>query len=130
MTEVRPRWRSKKGSPPKDIDEYLAGLPEPYRAALEDLRRNIKAAVPQAIEAISYGLPTFKQNGGLVAFSATESHCSFHLMSPSVMAAHKKQITEFSTTPATIHFQPDRPLPASLVKRLVRARVAENNRKK
>lgn len=130
MTKARPQWRPKKGSPPKDIDEYLAGLPEAHRTALEDLRRKIQAAAPQATEAISYGLPAFKQNGGLVAFSATESHCSFHLMSPSVMAAHKKEFKGYSTTTATIHFQPDRPIPASLVKRLVKARVAENNRKK
>ena len=129
MKDSSPKWRSAKGAPPKDIDEYLAGLPEEHRAALEDLRKKIRAAAPRATEAINYGLPTFKQNGGLVAFSATENHCSLHLMSPAVAKAYQEILRPYSTTTATVHFDTDQPLPAALVTKLVKARIVENEKR-
>jgi uncharacterized protein YdhG (YjbR/CyaY superfamily) len=96
------------------------------RGALENLRKMIKAAVPQATETISYRIPTFKHQGPLVAFSAATKHCAFHLMSPSLMEARKEELKGYDTTTATIRFTPDKPLPAALVKDLVKARIAEN----
>jgi uncharacterized protein YdhG (YjbR/CyaY superfamily) len=113
---------------PTTIDEYLAALSEDKRAALEKLRKTIKAAAPRAEECISYQLAAFRLDGKmLVAFGATASHCAFYPMSSSTVAAHKEELKEYDTSKGTIRFQPDKPLPAALVKRLVKARVAENN---
>jgi len=111
---------------PETIDEYLAGLSADKRAALEKLRRVIKAAAPKAEECISYQIAAFRQNGMLVGFGATEKHCAFYLMSSSTVAAHKDELKDYDTSKGTIRFQPDRPLPAALVRKLVRARLAEN----
>jgi uncharacterized protein YdhG (YjbR/CyaY superfamily) len=109
-----------------DVDAYLATLPADQRAALQKLRAQIRSVVPSAEEVISYRIPTFRHHGGLVAFHAASNHCSLHLMSPAVMEAHRNELRGFNTTKATIHFAPDRPIPAALVRKLVRARVAEN----
>ena len=110
----------------KTIDEYLAALSDCQRAALEKLRKTIRAAVPQAEECISYQLPAFRQNGMLVAFGATAHHCAFYPMSSTTVEAHKDELKEFDTSKATIRFQPDKPLPVALVRKLVKARLAEN----
>ena len=109
-----------------DVDAYLASVPDKARATLEKLRSTIRAAAPGAEEVISYRVPTFKLRGPLVAFSAHDNHCSLHLMSPPLMAAIKDDLRGYDTTKATIHFMPARPLPAALVKKLVEARIAEN----
>jgi uncharacterized protein YdhG (YjbR/CyaY superfamily) len=115
-------------SPPrKDVDAYLASAPEDARSALEKLRAQIRAAAPQAGEIISYQIPTFTDHGPLVAFHAAKNHCSLHLMSPAVAAAHKDDLKAYKTTAATVRFTPDKPLPDALVKKLVRARIAENH---
>ena len=111
---------------PKNIDEYLAALSGDKRAALQRLRKTIRAAAPKAEECISYQLAAFRQNGMLVAFGATENHCSFYLMSSSTVAAHKEELKGYDTSKGTIRFQPDKPLPAALVRKLVKARIAEN----
>jgi len=116
-------------SPPKDVDAYLTGLPKEQRDALEKLRKIIQAAAPKAEEVISYQIPYFKYHGPLVAFRAARNHCSFHVMSFAVMDAHKAELKGYDTAPATIHFPSDKPLPAALVKKLVRARIAENEKK-
>jgi uncharacterized protein YdhG (YjbR/CyaY superfamily) len=110
----------------KTIDEYLAALSEDQRAALEKLRRTIRAAAPKAEECISYSLPAFRQSGMLVAFGATASHCAFYLMSSSTVEAHKDELKGYDTSKGTIRFQSDNPLPAALVRKLVKARIAEN----
>lgn len=108
------------------IDEYLARLkPEP-RAALERLRSLIKSAAPKAEECVSYGLPAFRQDGPLVAFGATPKHCAFYPMSDSVVGSLASELREFDTSKGTIRFQPDHPLPADLVKKIVRARIKQN----
>ena len=113
-------------SPPKNVDDYLASVPEEARAALEQLRETIQAAAPEATETISYQIPTFKQQGGLVAFSAHTNHYSLHLMSPACMEAHKEELKAYDTTKATIRFPFDEPLPTALVETLVKARIKEN----
>jgi len=108
------------------IDEYLAALSEDKRAALEKLRKTIRAAAPHAEECISYRLPAFRQNGMLVAFGATANHCAFYPMSATAVEAHKRELEGYDTSKGTIRFQPDRPLPAALVRKIVKARIAEN----
>lgn len=113
---------------PASIDEYLATVSEDKRAVLEKLRRTIKAAAPKAEECISYRLPAFRLNGKmLVAFGATARHCSFYPMSATTIAAHQEDLNEYDTSKGTIRFQPDKPMPAALVRKLVKARIAENN---
>ena len=113
-------------SKPRTIDEYLAGLSDDKRSALQNLRTVIKKVVPQAEECISYQLCAFRQNGMLVAFGAADKHCAFYLLSGSTVDAHKDELKDYDTSKGTIRFQPDNPLPASLVRKLVKARLAEN----
>jgi|SRR5579872_3928862 len=121
----------KKSVVPKNIDEYLAGVPEPARSTLESVRAAIRAAVPaEATEAITYRIPTFKYKGGLVAFAAFSKHCSLFPMSLAVMEMFKSELKKFHTFNGTIHFPLDKPLPAALVKKIVKARIAEKERKK
>ncbi|MHB8815539.1 MAG: iron chaperone, partial [Steroidobacteraceae bacterium] len=108
------------------IDRYLARLPEPTRAALEKLREAIRAAAPTATETISYQLAAFKQEGMLVAFGAAASHCGFYVMSGTVLEGFRDELAEYKTSKGTIRFTPARPLPSALVKRIVAARIAEN----
>src|SRR3954468_2819214 len=113
---------------PKTIDEYLGALSEDMRAALAKLRKSIKAAAPQAEECISYGLAAFRLNGKpLVAFGATANHCAFYPMSSATVAAHQEELAAYDTSKGTIRFPADRPLPAALVRKLVKARIAEND---
>ena len=111
----------------KTIDEYLAALNDDQRATLEKLRKTIRAAAPEAEECISYQLAAFRQNGMLVAFGATANHCAFYLMSSSTVEAHKDELKGYDTSKGTIRFQSDKPLPAALVRKLVKARIAENS---
>jgi len=111
---------------PTTIDEYLAAVSDEQRVALEKLRRTIRAAAPKAEECISYQLAAFRLNGKpLVAFGATRSHCAFYPMSGSTVAAHKRDLEGYETSKGTIRFQPSKPLPATLVRKLVKARLAE-----
>jgi uncharacterized protein YdhG (YjbR/CyaY superfamily) len=118
----------KKKTSAKDIDEYLSSVPEEARGALKRLRKTIKAAAPRATEVISYQIAAFKLDGLLVGFAAHPNHCSFYLMSPGLATELKGELRSFEVSGATIHFQPNRPLPASLVKKLVKARIAENQK--
>jgi uncharacterized protein YdhG (YjbR/CyaY superfamily) len=111
---------------PTTIDQYLAALSDDKRAALEKLRKIIRAAAPKAEECISYQLAAFRQDGMLVAFGATANHCAFYLMSSSTLEAHKDEIKDYDISKGTIRFQPDKPLPVALVRKLVKARLAEN----
>ena len=113
-------------SKPATIDEYLAGVGDDQRAALEKLRKAIRAAAPKAEECISYGLAAFRLNGKpLVGFGATASHCAFYPMSGTSVDAHKSDLKEYHTSKGTIRFAADEPLPAALVRKLVKARIAE-----
>jgi uncharacterized protein YdhG (YjbR/CyaY superfamily) len=111
--------------PAASVDEYLAGVPEGQRAALQRLREQIHAVVPEATEAISYGYPTFKLDGRwLVAFSASKKHCSFYAGAAPVTAL-ASELEGYRLWKGTINFQPDKPIPADLVRRLVEVRLAE-----
>jgi uncharacterized protein YdhG (YjbR/CyaY superfamily) len=111
---------------PETIDEYLATLSDDKRRALEKLRKAIRAAAPQAEECISYQLPAFRQKRLLVAFGATANHCTFYLMSSTTVETHKKDLAKYETSKGTVHFQADEPLPDTLVRKLVKTRLAEN----
>lgn len=122
---------AKGNAAPKSVDEYLAGVPEPARGTLNKIRAVIRSVVPpEATEAISYGMPAFKYKGSLVAFAAFSNHCSLFPMSSSVIEAFKKELEDFHTSKGTIRFPVDKPLSAALVKKLVKARIAENEQKK
>jgi uncharacterized protein YdhG (YjbR/CyaY superfamily) len=120
------RRTSAKGESKADVEAYLASLPEEKRAALQKIRKAIHAAAPRAEEGFSYGLPAFRMGGRpLVCFGASTSHCSFYPMSPAVIRAHAADLTEYETSKGTIRFPPQKPLPATLVRKLVKARIAE-----
>jgi uncharacterized protein YdhG (YjbR/CyaY superfamily) len=113
---------------PTTIDQYLAAVrDDDQRAALQKLRKTIHAAAPKAQEYIGYGLAAFRLDGRpLVALGAAASHCAFYLMSGSTVEAHKDALKSYDTSKGTIRFPADKPLPAALVRKLVKARIAEN----
>jgi uncharacterized protein YdhG (YjbR/CyaY superfamily) len=118
-----------KGAP-KTVDEYLARVPEPARRALNKIRAAIRSAVPpHATETISYRIPAFRYNGVLVWFAAFSNHCSL-FPTAAVIEAFKKELKGFSTSKGTVHFPMDKPLPIALIKKLVKARVAQKESKK
>jgi uncharacterized protein YdhG (YjbR/CyaY superfamily) len=111
-----------------EIDTFLASLPEATREALEGLRRVIASAAPEAVEGIGYGVPAFKYRGRpLVSFGAGKHHCSFYVQSPAVMEAHRDELEAYDSAKGTIRFVPSEPLPAGLVRKLVKARIAETD---
>ena len=110
---------------PTTIDEYLAALSDDKRAALEQLRKAIRAAVPRAQECRSYHLPAFRLDGSvLVWFGVSANHCAFY--PGAVVEAYRDQLEDYDTSKGTIRFQPAHPLPATLVRKLVKARMAKN----
>ncbi len=109
------------------MDDYLASVPPDARAALLKLRKTIQAAAPRATEEISYQVPTFKHHGGLVAYAAFPDHCSFFVMSTELMSAHAAELEGYPVGKGSIRFPADKPLPATLVKKLVKARIVENH---
>ena len=114
---------------PQTIDEYLATLSSDKRAALEKLRRAIKSAAPKAEECISYQMPSFRLNGRmLVSFAAWANHCAFYPGSYP-LEVHQKELKTYDTSKGTLRFPIDRPLPASLVRKLVKARIEQNTAK-
>jgi len=107
------------------VDEYLAKVPTPSRAAFERLRAAIRSAVPRkAVETISYQIPAFRDEVVLVWFAAFANHCSL-FPTASVIAKFKAELKDYSTSKGTIQFPLDQPIPVALVKRIVKARVAE-----
>ena len=122
---------AKDGGAPKNTDEYLAAVPEPARGTLNKIRAAIRAAAPaEATEAIGYGMPTFRYKGALVGFAAFSNHCSFFPMGGSVIETFRSELKAYETSKGTIRFPVDKPLPAALVKKLVKARVAQNESRK
>ena len=123
--------RRRQVSAAKSVEEYLAAVPEPARSTLNKVRAVIRSAVPpETTEAISYRIPTFKYKGPLVGFAAFSNHCSLFPMSGSVVGAFKNELKGFETSKGTIRFPVDKPLPAALVKKLVKARIAEKEHKR
>jgi uncharacterized protein YdhG (YjbR/CyaY superfamily) len=112
---------------PTSVDDYLAALPEEQRAALEELRKTIKAAAPAATESITYQMPTFKDQGRfLVSYAAFKNHCSLFPASKAVMEAHGEALKPYFSGKGTFRFRPDKPIPAALVKKIVKIRIEEN----
>ena len=108
------------------IDATLAALPADQRAALQALRQTIAAAAPEAQETISYGMPAFRYHGrALVSYSAFKAHCSFFPMSAALIESHRDELAGFATAKGTLRFTPEHPLPADLVVRIVRERMAQ-----
>jgi uncharacterized protein YdhG (YjbR/CyaY superfamily) len=121
---------AKAKSAPKTVDEYLSAVPQPARGTLEKMRAAIRSAVPpDAIEAISYGMPAFRNKRVLVWFAAFSDHCSL-FPTAAVIDALKDELKPFSTSKGTIHFPTDKPLPTALIKKIVKARVAQSDTKK
>jgi uncharacterized protein YdhG (YjbR/CyaY superfamily) len=111
----------------KNVDEYLAGTPEPARSTLKHIRALIRSVVPkQTSEVISYGIPMFKYNGMLVGYAAFKHHCSLFPTGSGVLDRFEKELKGYRTSKGTIQFPSDKPLADALVKKIVKARVAEN----
>jgi len=118
-----------KGTPPGNVDEYLARIPEPARVMLRKMRATIRAAVPrEAAETISYGIPAVRYKGILVWFAAFSGHCSL-FPTASVIKRFEKELDGYKTSKGTIHFPLEKPLPVTLIKKLVKARVKEVEKK-
>jgi len=113
----------------EDIDSYIAGFPEDIRERLEQVRATIRKAAPQAEEAIKYAMPTFVLNGNLVHFAAFKNHIGFY-PAPTGMAAFKKDLAPYHTGKGSVQFPLDKPVPLSLITKIVKMRVEENLAKK
>src|SRR5438874_13817834 len=116
---------------PRTIDEYLAGVSADQQIALEKLRKTIHAVAPRVEECISYGIPAFRLNGrSLVFFAAWANHYALYPGSSATLKKFRNELRDFQTSKGTIRFSPGNPLPVPLVRKLVKARIAENNNKK
>jgi uncharacterized protein YdhG (YjbR/CyaY superfamily) len=115
---------------PATVADYLARVPEPARATMKKVRAAIRAAAPAATtEGISWGMPMFKYKGMLLGLAAFSNHCSI-FPGPTVIAALRSELSGFRTSKGTIQFPMDKPLSAALVRKIVKARIAENERRK
>jgi uncharacterized protein YdhG (YjbR/CyaY superfamily) len=114
------------------VDGYFANVPEAARLTLEKVRQRLRAALPrEATEGLSYGMPAFKQDGkALVAYAAFKNHCSLFPMSGAVIATLQDDLKAYATSKGTIQFPIGKPLPATLIKKVVKARLAERAAKK
>lgn len=124
MKRTEAKTSSRRGGPAANVDAYLAGLPEQQRAALEKIRAAIKSAAPKAAEGISWGMPGYKHHGYIGGFAAFKGHLSF--FPGSTLAAFKKDLKGYETTKGSVHFTPEHPLPTALVKKIIKARIKEN----
>ncbi len=124
------RSAAKASGGPKDVDEYLAGVPEPARSTLNKIRAAIRSAAPkEAMETISYKMPAFKYKEVLIWFAGFSDHCSL-FPTAAVIETFKNELKGYTTSKGTVHFATDKPLPAALVKKMVKARVAQIESKK
>lgn len=112
--------------PATAVDEYLAKVPEPARSTLQKVRAAIRSvAPPEATEAIGYGMPTFRYKRPLAGYAAFPDHCSLFPMSATVIEELKDELRNYETSKGTIRFAVDKPLPAALIRKIVKARLAE-----
>src|SRR3990172_442670 len=117
---------SDEASVRKQIDAILAAAPKEHRAALKSIRARVRKIVPEAVEAISYGLPAFKYKGKpLAGYASKKDHCSFFPMSGDIVGKMKNELGGFTTSKGGVQFQPDHPLSDSLIKKLLQARIKE-----
>jgi uncharacterized protein YdhG (YjbR/CyaY superfamily) len=130
MEKATEKIVGKADSAAGDVDAYLANVPEPARTTLEKLRATIRSVVPaETTEELSYGIPAFRYKGGLVGYAAFKKHCSFFPMQASLIDSMKDELKSYRTSKGTLQFPLDKPLPATLVKKMVKARIAENRSK-
>ncbi|HKR84513.1 MAG TPA: DUF1801 domain-containing protein, partial [Terriglobales bacterium] len=109
----------------KSVEAYLAAVPEPGRSTLRNLRAVIRSVIPaEAIELISYGMPAFKNKKFIVWYAAFSDHCSL-FPTPSVMDRFKKELEGYTVSKGTIQFALDKPMPAALLKNIVKARLED-----
>jgi len=111
------------------IDQYIQGFPEHVQAILSEMRTSIRLAAPEAIEKISYQMPTFYLNGNLVHFAAYERHIGFY-PAPSGITAFQQDLTSYKTSKGAVQFPIDQPLPLKLIRKIVEFRVQENLQEK
>jgi uncharacterized protein YdhG (YjbR/CyaY superfamily) len=124
------RMKKAKSEAPHSVDEYLGGIPEPACGTLKKIRAAIRSALPSdATETISYKIPAFKRKNILVWFAAFSDHCSL-FPTASVIAEFKDELKGFSTSKGTVHFPTDKPLPIALIKKIVKARVKQDQSKR
>jgi uncharacterized protein YdhG (YjbR/CyaY superfamily) len=117
----------KAGPTARNVDEYLVGVPEPARTTLAKMRAAILSALPpQAVETISFRIPAYKYKGLLVGFAAFTTHCTFATMSRPLIEAFREELERYETGDTIIRFPHDKPLPVALVRKIVKARVVEN----
>jgi uncharacterized protein YdhG (YjbR/CyaY superfamily) len=110
----------------RTVDEYLASVSGDKRTALEKLRKTIRSIVPKAEECISYGIPAFRLGGTVVAgFSATAKGCSYFPFSGSTLRTLARDVQRYDKTKSSLHFDPRKPLPTTLVRKLLKARIVE-----
>jgi len=125
-----PSAKSKPSAAPKNIDDYLAGVPEPARGTLQKVRSAIRSAVPPgATETISYKIPAFKHDEIIIWFAAFANHCSI-FPTGRVIDKFKNELKPFTISKGTIQFPTDKPLPSALIKKMVKARLAQLKSKK
>lgn len=121
--------KTKSTAKPQTINQYLARVSPEQRTALNRLRRTIHSAFPRAEECISYGIPAFRLDGRVVAwFAAAAHHLSF--FPGGVLEPFEEELKDYQTSKGTVRFQPDHPLPAALVRRMIKARIARTAARK
>ncbi len=121
---------AKSGDGKAAVEAYLSRVPEPHRTTLGKVRAMIRASAPkQAEECISYGMPAFRYGGALVGYAAFKKHCSFFPMNAALLDEFADDVAPYRTAKGTLQFAPDKPLPAALVKKLVKARARQNEAK-
>jgi len=125
------QWRvsiERMSEAPTSVEGYIAAAPEAARPMLEQMRAIVRDVVPGATEGMSYGVPTFKNPRALVSYGAAKNHCSFYVMSSTAMEPFADELEGFDTAKGTIRFKFGQPLPEDLIRRLVEARIAENQK--
>lgn len=115
--------------PTRSVDEYIATQGDEFKSMLEKMRSTIRAVVPKVEESISYRIPCFKYLYMLVGIGVNKNYCSFYTMSPSLVKSMKDDLKGIKVSGATLHFDPNEKLPVTLIKKIVKARMKENEQK-
>ena len=114
---------------PKDVDSYIASAPKEVQSKLKEIRAAVKKTAPTAVERISYGMPYYDYNGRLAYFAFAKAHIGLYIPTP-VVEEHQSELKDYQTSKATVRFPLDKKLPLALIKKLVKARMKKNNKRK
>ena len=114
---------------PKDVDAYIARAPKEVQDKLKDIRKAIKETAPTAVERISYGMPYYYYKGRLAYFAFAKAHIGLYIPTP-IIEEHKRELKDYQTAKATVRFPLDKKIPVALIKRLIRARIKKNDKRK